>query len=86
MIFKSSLSVGSKLSLAAITATALVLAAAMGWVSLTLLRNARQDGERRIQESVHSASASLDGYDDAFRKAALRDFGIFRRNSRNSSN
>jgi len=78
MISISKRSIGSKLSVSAIAATALVLVAAISFVSITLLENARTDGARRIRESVDSASALLSGYDDSFRKTALRDFGIYK--------
>ena len=70
-------SIGVKLSASAIAATAVVLAAAIGVVSLTLWRQASADGERRIQSAADTAAMLMTNYDGSFRKAALRDFGIF---------
>jgi methyl-accepting chemotaxis protein-2 (aspartate sensor receptor) len=74
----TSRSIGAKLSASAIGATALVLVAAIGFVSLTLWRQGADAGERRIEGAVETASMLLTTSDTNFRKSALRDFGIFK--------
>ena len=74
----TSRSIGAKLSASAIGATALVLVAAIGFVSLTLWRQGADAGERRIGSAVDTASMLLSTSDTTFRKSAMRDFGIFK--------
>jgi methyl-accepting chemotaxis protein-2 (aspartate sensor receptor) len=74
----TSRSIGAKLSASAIGATALVLVAAIGFVSLTLWRQGADAGERRIGSAVDTASMLLTTSDTTFRKSAMRDFGIFK--------
>ncbi|MGE5865518.1 MAG: Cache 3/Cache 2 fusion domain-containing protein, partial [Rhizobacter sp.] len=70
--------IGLKLQASAIGATAIVLLVAIGFVSLTLWRQAAEAGERQIAAAVDTASMLLTSSDGAYRKSALRDFGIFK--------
>ena len=71
-------SIGVKLQASAIGATAVVLLVAIGFVSLTLWHQAADSGERQIAAAVETASMLLTTSDAAYRKSALRDFGIFK--------
>ncbi|KQV83073.1 methyl-accepting chemotaxis protein [Rhizobacter sp. Root1221] len=71
-------SIGVKLSASAIGATAVVLLVAIGFVSISLWRQAADAGERRITAAVDTASMLLTTSDAAYRKSAMRDFGIFK--------
>ena len=78
MLNLTSRSIGAKLSAGAIGATAFVLITAIGFVSLSLWRKGADEGERRIDSAVETASMLLTTSDTNFRKSAMRDFGIFK--------
>jgi methyl-accepting chemotaxis protein len=73
------LPLGWKLSISAIGVTVVVLCAAIGAVSAKLWQEAGERGDKALADGAASMSDLLDVYDEAARKAMLRDFAVFKK-------
>lgn len=72
------MTVAWKLSIAASVVLVLVLCTALGSVSSMVWQDADEQGTAQLVATANSVSGLLQVYDETARKAAIKDFGIFK--------
>jgi methyl-accepting chemotaxis protein len=78
MNFVKQLPLGWKLASGALMATAVVLAASLGFVSVRLWHDSHDRGNETLQAAARAASNLVSAYDESARRNAMRDFRMFK--------